>query len=95
MYYELIEDNTRVCWSHMLRYNYVRPRVVLIFWIACQRRLATKDKLLRFEMIRNNSCSLCCNADELINHLLFECMIIFGIWDGILHWMDVHHNPKD
>ncbi|CAL5195867.1 unnamed protein product [Lathyrus oleraceus] len=79
VYSELIEDNTRVGWSHMLRCKYAHPRAVLILWLTCHRRLATQDRLLRFGMIQNSNCSLCCNVDESINHLLFECMTTFGI----------------
>jgi hypothetical protein len=71
VYCELIEDNTRVSRSHLRGSNYTRHRDVLVFWLACHRKLATKDRLIRFEMIQDSSCSLCCNADESINHLLF------------------------
>lgn len=57
-----------------------------MLWLACNGRLATKDRLIRFGMISNDSCCFCPQT-ETLQHLVFSCDVTKRIWQHILVWM--------
>lgn len=61
-------------------------------WMACHRILATKEGLQRFGMFNEDKCCFC-SSIETLDHLFFECSTTCGIWNQILHWIQVHHTP--
>lgn len=42
------EEFTKVEWRHLLYTNLARHRALFVFWLACRKRLATKERLKRF-----------------------------------------------
>ncbi|XP_058776986.1 uncharacterized protein LOC131651337 [Vicia villosa] len=70
-----------------------RPRANFVTWMLCHKKLATKDRLRRFNFITDNNCSICKFADESIAHLFFECRENQEVWGQILKWIDNAHNP--
>ncbi|CAK8566130.1 unnamed protein product [Lathyrus sativus] len=52
----MIEDENKVPWSKMVKYNKARPRAVVCLWMACHGKLATRDKLWRFGLIQDSVC---------------------------------------
>lgn len=78
VYIALQESNQQVDWKDLMYVNMARPRTCFILWLACQDKLATKDRFFRFGMINNIACCFCTN-DESINHLFFECQTLRNI----------------
>lgn len=49
------------------------PIFFFILWLACKRRLKTKDRMKAWGVcLENTDCELCNQAKENINHLLFQ-----------------------
>ncbi|KAH1256923.1 putative ribonuclease H protein [Glycine max] len=94
MYNLLMDKSDRVPWRFLLNHNIARPQAIVNLWLTCQGRMATKDRLKRFGMIKENQCSLCKESEESIGHLFFDCKITKSIWEQILKWIEVTHEPK-
>lgn len=67
----LIDYSTCVPWRFLLKDNKTRPRDLLTLWLVYHGKLATKDRLKRFNLIQDSIGSLCHEVDEIINHLFF------------------------
>ncbi|XP_048491471.1 uncharacterized protein LOC125492792 [Beta vulgaris subsp. vulgaris] len=48
--------------------------------MALQNKLATTDRLSKWNIPCDQTCSLCGNADETSQHLFFECVYAADIW---------------
>ncbi|KAL5127229.1 hypothetical protein HKD37_14G039687 [Glycine soja] len=94
MYNLLMDKSDRVPWRFLLNHNIARPRAIVNLWLTCHGRMVTKDRLKRFGMIKENQCSLCKESEESIAHLFFYCKITKFIWEQILKWIEVTHEPK-
>ena len=95
MYHGLTEEHQRVSWRSVMCGNKARPRAVICLWLACHKKLSTKDRLRRFGMIQSSDCSICNCADESINHLFFNCSGTREIWGNILDWLGRRHDPRE
>ncbi|KAH1256677.1 putative ribonuclease H protein [Glycine max] len=95
MYHGLTEDHQRVPWRSVMCGNKARLRAVICLWLACHKKLSTKDRLRRFGMIKSSDCSICNCADESINHLFFNCSGTREIWGNILDWLGRRHDPRE
>ncbi|CAK8543759.1 unnamed protein product [Lathyrus sativus] len=93
-YKVMIDDGTRVVWRNLIRSNKSRPRAVFCLWQACHGKLATKDRLKRFGMIKDNTCRLCHTEEETVNHLFFCCLGTRHIWKNVLQWFNIYHEPQ-
>lgn len=51
MYRAISEDGDTVDWRSLFYHNAARPRAQFIAWLSCHGKLATKDRLLKFNMI--------------------------------------------
>ena len=49
--------------------------------------MLTRDKLQGF--IEEKICPLCRAADEMIDHLFFQCSVGNQIWSQIKHWLSI------
>lgn len=87
-----MEHNDVVDWCNLIQDKYTRPRVVLCLWLACHRRLATKARLKKFEILHYDKCCLYCDEDETIDHLMLSCRITKVIWSEVVRWMEIAHN---
>ncbi|XP_058732853.1 uncharacterized protein LOC131604429 [Vicia villosa] len=92
VYQMLHMDQTRVDWYELITGNNARPRAVTCLWIACHRKLATKDRLVKWGMLIDSKCSLC-EEEENIDHLFFVCEKLKMVWQAILQWIQVDHQP--
>ncbi|XP_058734298.1 uncharacterized protein LOC131606029 [Vicia villosa] len=72
-----------------------RPRAIHVTWLACHGKLATKDRLCRFNIIHDSKCSLCKEVDESLGHLFFQCPHTLSIWKKILAWLEIVHTPSN
>lgn len=92
MYKALMEENNNVDWSILFVGNIARPRALMSLWMACQRRLATKDRLEKFGFITDSTCCFC-RETESIDHLFYNCSLLKNIWADILEWIGIEHTP--
>lgn len=63
----------RMGWKELVLNNAATPRAKFILWLALWKRLAAKDRLLKFGVIVDLVCVFCLDEDETLNHLLFYC----------------------
>ncbi|XP_058746599.1 uncharacterized protein LOC131619534 [Vicia villosa] len=92
IYVKLIQDQTPRPWRRILYDNGARPRAKFILWLACHGKLATKERLKRFDIMDDDTCSLC-SAQETQNHLFFECDEMKSMLKQVLSWIKVQHSP--
>ncbi|KAL6513981.1 hypothetical protein OROHE_019437 [Orobanche hederae] len=79
----------KVEWKELVLNNMATPRAHFILWLALKRRLASKDRLIRFNINVDPLCAYCGTVNETISHLLFGCTGIKEVWKSILVWMNV------
>ncbi|XP_058732862.1 uncharacterized protein LOC131604442 [Vicia villosa] len=89
VYNALMEEATRVDWYHLMSHNIARPRAKVILWLAIQNRLPTKQRLHKIDILQQQTCELCEEKYECIDHLMFNCPHTVGIWHSIMNWMDI------
>lgn len=70
--YMSLSNTPKMSWYKLLLNNPVRPKSLLIMWLACNLRLATKSILFNFGMVDNKDCVFC-RQEETTSHLLFDC----------------------
>ncbi|GAU49943.1 hypothetical protein TSUD_408380 [Trifolium subterraneum] len=92
MYLTIHDNSQSVAWKTMFYGNLARPRALVTLWLACNKRLATRDRLHKFGLLNTTRCCFC-NDDETQQHLLFHCNETKSIWRKVLEWIQVGHNP--
>ncbi|KAL6548557.1 hypothetical protein OROGR_008978 [Orobanche gracilis] len=63
----------KVQWRELILNNISTPRAKFVLWIALHGRLATKKRLLQFNIDLDPFFVLCGSSEEDLDHLLFEC----------------------
>ena len=89
------EDHVRVPWRRIIRDNKASPKSVFIgfiLWLTAHQRLATTDRLLKWNINCNPICSLCKVKYESIEHLFFQCSYAAIIWSNLLRIL--HSNRR-
>lgn len=92
--YNSLNQAPHVYWYKLLLGNMARPKALFIPWLACHERLATKNRLLKLGMNANNEC-IFYRQEETLSHVLFECVELKFIWNAILQWLNLVHNPAN
>ncbi|XP_058783924.1 uncharacterized protein LOC131658672 [Vicia villosa] len=92
VYNWLLEENTVVPWYSLMMHNMARPKARVTLWMLCHGHLPTKDRLNHFGIISNTICNMCGKEEENADHVFFSCDETMGIWQGILHWLNISHN---
>jgi hypothetical protein len=92
MYLAFHDSSQTVAWRTLFYGNLARPRALVNLWLACNERLATRERLHKYGLIDAISCCFC-SADETQQHLLFVCKETKSIWRKILDWIQIDHNP--
>lgn len=94
VYHELIGKDHQVDWKALVCMNAAIPRAVFTTWLICHGWLTTKNRLKRFNMIKDSSCSFCHNAEESIAHFNFDCRHNADVLKWVLDWSNVPHIHK-
>ncbi|KAL6508301.1 hypothetical protein OROHE_021843 [Orobanche hederae] len=76
----------KVVWKELMLNNKATPKARFCLWMALRGRLATKDRMIRFDSSIDPTCSLCNQEPEDINHLLFCCAETGSMWRRLLSW---------
>ncbi|XP_058725547.1 uncharacterized protein LOC131596827 [Vicia villosa] len=93
VYKQLRSQDIQVPWFRIFCGNTARPRALITLWIACHGKLPTRSRLCRFGIVNYATCCFCLK-DETIDHILFECKDTRQIWQKVLDWLGVPHDPK-
>jgi hypothetical protein len=86
-------DYPMVDWRVTMYGNIARHRAILIFWLACHGRLATKDRLGKFGVTVDVKCCFC-PRDKTLDHLFYACPVLRTVWCKVLRWLQLDHSPK-
>ncbi|KAF1898785.1 hypothetical protein Lal_00022730 [Lupinus albus] len=87
---ELVQVN----WYRLFCENVARPRAIMTLWLACQGRLATKDRMQRLGVVQNATCCFF-SCEETLNHIFYVCAELKSIWREVLDWIQIKHEPKE
>ncbi|XP_058183911.1 uncharacterized protein LOC131301566 [Rhododendron vialii] len=75
----------KVRWSSFVWYSQNVSKWAFILWVACLKRLATRDRLKRWGMQIDSLCILCSQTEESAAHLFSDCHFSRQIWESILN----------
>lgn len=67
----LVEDDIKVPWRFLMKNNLVRPQTLITLWMLCHGRLPTKDRLIKFGLLQDSTCTLC-TFDRLKLNIMFS-----------------------
>lgn len=84
MYKYLKGEHEKVAWKRLICNNKASPKSVFILWLAIQNRLATKDRLLSWNIPVDGTCCLCQQELETTSHIFFDCSFSKEIWETVL-----------
>ncbi|XP_010667293.1 uncharacterized protein LOC104884351 [Beta vulgaris subsp. vulgaris] len=70
------------------------PKHRFILWLAVQNRLKTKSRLLQFGLSNDDSCPVCMQSTENIQHLFFECVFSNCCMREIMAWLGFNWRRK-
>ncbi|XP_058779027.1 uncharacterized protein LOC131653015 isoform X2 [Vicia villosa] len=71
LYDEFVQHYPKSDWSALICKNKARPRAVFMLWLACQHRLATKDRLAKIGVNTDLKCVFY-NCSETSQHLFLS-----------------------
>ncbi|XP_074298021.1 uncharacterized protein LOC141628823 [Silene latifolia] len=75
MGYEWLKDRkTAVTWSKWIWNEQVVPKHQFVGWLYAHGAMRTKDKLIKYGIEVDDSCLLCNQAAESLDHLLCDCI---------------------
>ncbi|XP_075099181.1 uncharacterized protein LOC142176040 [Nicotiana tabacum] len=92
MYHQLREDYPKMPWRKLTFNNYVVPRWGFILNLALQPRLHTKDKVAGCGSMIDQTCELCKEENETMQHLFFECKVTREVWERLLKWQGIQRS---
>lgn len=94
IYTLLLGSSDKVTWKRVICNNPAPPKCNFITWLAILGRLATCDKLQKIGVLCDSMCSLCNEAEETQDHLLFQCKFAAEVWGKMLQWMGYNRQPE-
>ena len=71
-------------WSKCIWFPEATPRFAFLSWLAVRNRLATGDRILRWNPFVISTCWLCKEELETRDHLFFECIYSKEVWSGTI-----------
>lgn len=85
-------ESNKADWRKLVWSNYGAPKWKFIFFLALHRRLLTKVRLTKWERVESDTCPLCDQDLETIDHLFFVCPYISAIWMKLLAWQGINRH---
>ncbi|XP_074306000.1 uncharacterized protein LOC141641228 [Silene latifolia] len=75
MGYEWLKDRRpAVTWSKWIWNEHVVPKHQFVWWLYAHGAMRTKDKLIKYGLENDDSCFLCNQAAESLDHLWCDCI---------------------
>ncbi|KAH0780943.1 hypothetical protein KY290_000541 [Solanum tuberosum] len=84
----------KVEWRRLICNNVACPKWNFIQYLALQKRLLTRDRLVAWGCVEEVMCVLCEADNESHNHLFFQCMFTTQVWQKILHWLNIQREAR-
>lgn len=78
------EKRQKVLWSKGVWFPEATPKFSFVTWLAIHNRLATGDRILKWNPQAVSTCWLCKTALETRDHLFFECEYSKAVWRGLI-----------
>lgn len=94
VYNRLRTAEPKVHWHHIFLCNMARPKALIMLWMACHGRLATKHRWLKFGLV-NDGCYCFISEEETVDHLFYGCTELKTIWSKVLVWLQINREPHD
>ncbi|XP_070035221.1 uncharacterized protein [Nicotiana tomentosiformis] len=85
---------SKMTWRKLVCNNQGLPKWIFILRLTIEQRLATKERLARWGIISEQTCSLCQRENETVHHLFFDCEISRDIWQHLLKWQGIQRTKK-
>ncbi|XP_058217275.1 uncharacterized protein LOC131328341 [Rhododendron vialii] len=85
----------KVQWASLVWFSRSVSKWSFILWLACLRRLSTKERLRHRGLTIDSVCVLCSQRDETLQHLFFACSYFRSIWMVILQRFLVQRDPEE
>ena len=83
-----------VDWSSGIWLAHNTPKYAFIAWLAVHNRLATGDRVQRWNPQASASCALCSGQLESRSHIFFECSYSDEVWRGLTQRQLPHYTNK-
>ena len=80
----LVPKAAVVPWYNQVWRSFSSLRTSFLYWIIVLRRLPTKDRLVRFDILSDSTCSLCGTVTESHDHIFCQCSFTSFILDKIM-----------
>ncbi|KAF8051451.1 hypothetical protein N665_1724s0005 [Sinapis alba] len=71
-------------WHMGVWFSGATPKYSVISWIAVHNRLATRDRLLKWNNQADVICILCQTSLEMRDHIYFSCLYFETIWKNLM-----------
>nr|GEV67442.1 hypothetical protein [Tanacetum cinerariifolium] len=84
---DLRDNAKKVEWHHVVWFSQFQPRHAFILWLALKERLATQDRLARWNNQSNDVCPLCKKDKDSHAHLFFKCEFAKQIYEKLKNKM--------
>ncbi|XP_048596489.1 uncharacterized protein LOC125578189 [Brassica napus] len=82
-------SSPKVSWVKGVWFTEATPRFSFLVWLAIHDRLATGDRILRWNPQAVSTCWLCNTEVETRDHLFFEYSFSKEVWIGTIKQLDV------
>nr|XP_017224794.1 PREDICTED: uncharacterized protein LOC108201018 [Daucus carota subsp. sativus] len=106
VYKNLVQHNTAPVWLDFIWHEFHIPRYAVNAWLVLQKRLFTKDRMLRFGLYTDPICVLCATHPETHSHLFSHCAYsrivlnacpfkVSSTWDNFISGRFLEPEPND
>ncbi|KAL9298694.1 putative reverse transcriptase zinc-binding domain-containing protein [Arabidopsis thaliana] len=82
-WYEIRESSPTCEWFKGVWFQNSTPKHSFMFWLAIRNRLATGDRLLKWNGDAYGGCVLCQTEVETRDHLFFSCSYSSHVWSAL------------
>lgn len=73
IYYKIYGQQPKVQWCSLITKCLASPKARFIVWFACNKRIATKDRLIAWGLNLDPLCVLCGLESESHDHIFCKC----------------------
>ncbi|XP_024011224.1 uncharacterized protein LOC112086499 [Eutrema salsugineum] len=74
----------KVNWYRGVWFSQATPKYSFMVWLAAQNRLATGDRIQRWNTNADTACVFCKDPMETRDHLFFSCSFSKAIWEHLV-----------
>lgn len=92
MYKEFVGVVEKVPWAKLLCQNAAPPKCIFIVWLLMHGKLATCEYLQKLGVDVDQTCCLCNQAMETVEHLFFECAVSGEVWRVVTRWCRIQED---